>query len=322
MAQEVTEELMIQYLLGTLSETQQSQIEQAFFANNEFFEQLLSVEDALMDRYLLDKLSPDNRKAFEEFLRASPRQWQDLEMARDLIETVSKSDLSKSKGRLLPDSQSRARSPWAMRARRQPRSQPFSVLWLFALLAVSVSLLVWDLHILRQKMHAEAGLREAKEINSEMQQQNLEERERSERIARELEDEKARSKQIEQLIAQAQNPSQAATADIELSADVISRNSGSLKVIDIRPNVEKVQIHLGLNENVGYKEYSASIKSFDGREVWKSSLLGANQIRRGRLLLAVPGNVFLKDDYTVTLRGISEGRGPVEIADYSFRVNR
>lgn len=317
-----TEELMTQYLLGRLSEEERAQVEQEFFANNEYFEELLSVEDALIDRYLLGDLSSDDREAFEGFLRSSPHQWQELGLARDLIDTVSKKSSSKKKGALLPDLNSQTRPPLSLLARLQTRAQPLSTIALFVVLTLGLSLLAWNLYLLPRKMQAEAELEEAKRINLEMEQRNIEEKERSEKIAKELEEEKAKNKQAEQLIAQLQNPAQDVIVRIKLLPDAMSRSAGSLKVVNIKPDVDKVQLLLDFKANADYKQYSASIKSFEGNEVWRSNLLDSKQLRRGSLVLMVPASVFSKNDYTVTLSGMSEERGAVEIADYSFRVDR
>lgn len=319
-----TEELMTRYLLGRLSETERTQVEQVFFANNEYFEQLLSVEDALIDRYSLDDLSPDDRKAFEELLRSSPQEWQELEFTRDLIKTVSKADSSQKRDALQTDLNFRAKLVPIL-ARLQARAKAVSTIAsLVLLLMLSVSLLAWNLYLLPRKMRAEAELAEAKRINLEIQRQNIEERERSERVAQELEEEKARNQQAEQLIAQLERSSKDATeiARIELSPDTISRNSGSLKVLNLKTGVSKVQIHLNIEENANYRQYRAVIRSFEGNEIWNSKHLDANEVRRHRLLLVVPANVLSANDYTITLSGVLEGSRATEVADYSFRVSR
>jgi hypothetical protein len=321
-----TEERMIRYLLGRLSEIERAQVEQEFFANNEYFENLLAVEDALIDRYLLNELSPVDRQAVEELLGSSPLQWQEMELARDLMSNVSKTASSKRINERQSNLNWRAKWLLPTLAQLQVRATSFSTVALLVLLAFSISLLAWNLYLLPQKRQAENDLAEAKRNNQEIQQQIVEERKRSEKLAQEMEEEKAKHQQAEQLIAQLQHTSQDAKADaiarINLSPDTMSRSSGRLKVVNIKADTDKVQIHLALKENVSYKQYSVSIKSFEGNEIWPSRTLDSNQLRRGRLVLLVPANVFSKNDYTITLGGISEGKGPVEIDNYSFRVIR
>lgn len=317
------EERMTRYLLGRLSETERAQVEQEFFADNEYFERLLAVEDALIDRYLLGELSSADREAAEELLLSSPRQWQEVELAQDLMHSVSKTAGRERASQQQGDLKRRVR--WSLPSLTQLRLRAMSpsTIVLLLLLALNLSLLAWNLYLLPRMRQAENDLAEAKRANQEIQRQLAEEENRSENMAREIEEKNTRYQQAEQLIAQLQNDSSSgALAQIELSPDVMTRNSGRLKVLRIEAGADKIQIHLVLKEQVVYKQYNVSIKNFEGNEILPIHNLAANQIRRGRLSFLVPANIFSKNDYTITLNGISEGRGPVEIHDYSFRVIR
>src|SRR5437868_1961316 len=65
-----------QYLLGELStESQRRQVEERLMADDDFFEELEISEDELIDQYLNDALTPDERRHFEShFLSATERQ--------------------------------------------------------------------------------------------------------------------------------------------------------------------------------------------------------------------------------------------------------
>ena len=326
MDQKTNTEELIQYLLGRLSETEQAQVEQEFFANNEYFEQLLAVEDALIDRYLMCQLSEEDRQAVESLLNSSARQQEEVELARDLMGAVSKAATS-GKSTTLQDNL-KPKPGWSMPAitRLQARGNRFSAIVVLVLFALSVSLIAWTMYLLPQKRQAERELAQEKEANQKMRQQLIESGELSEKLTKELEGEKAKHQQAEQLIAQLQTPSPDARANeigpVVLFPDRMSRGSGHLKVVNIKAGADKVQFRLEVETNVTYSWYNVIIRSFEGNEIWKSKPLGDNQVRRGRLVLSVPANVFSANDYTVMLMGVSAEGSTIEIGDYSFRVTR
>ena len=68
------QELICRYLLGELSEQQQTELEARYFADDELFEQLLVVEDELIVRYARGEFSERERASLEGyFLRSRPR---------------------------------------------------------------------------------------------------------------------------------------------------------------------------------------------------------------------------------------------------------
>jgi hypothetical protein len=55
------QELIYKYLLGELSEDQQAGFEHRYFADDALFERLLAAEDELIDRYVRDESSHEER---------------------------------------------------------------------------------------------------------------------------------------------------------------------------------------------------------------------------------------------------------------------
>src|ERR1051325_1426072 len=84
------DELMARYLLGSLTEQEQSAIEERFFADNEFFERMLEVEEDLIDEYLRDELPDSEHEQMGKLLRSSKLQWHELELNRALAYDVPK----------------------------------------------------------------------------------------------------------------------------------------------------------------------------------------------------------------------------------------
>src|SRR6266853_370039 len=72
---------MIQYLLGLLSEDYRSRLEETFFKHDEYFDDLIALEDDLIDDYVNDRLPDSFRIAFEEKLKSNPHWKQRLGVA-------------------------------------------------------------------------------------------------------------------------------------------------------------------------------------------------------------------------------------------------
>jgi hypothetical protein len=105
------------YLLGGLDEEARQGIERRLLAEEEFFEELLFVEEELADQYLKEELSAEERRAFEGHFLSTPERRRKLSFARALGRYVSenskdaRAEVSENQTRaaavLLPDAPTR-----------------------------------------------------------------------------------------------------------------------------------------------------------------------------------------------------------------------
>lgn len=77
------------YLLGELSEEDRVELEQDYLADDVAFERLLAVEDELAYDYLEGRLSPDQKRTFENTIAATERGRGNLEFARELLAALN-----------------------------------------------------------------------------------------------------------------------------------------------------------------------------------------------------------------------------------------
>lgn len=110
MAHSSEDKSIIRYLLGEASQAEQASLEERYFADDEFFEQLLAIEDELSDAYvrgefpagdkqrgrsrvsleaMKGELSASDKERFERLYLSSPERRQQVEFAKELIEAVS-----------------------------------------------------------------------------------------------------------------------------------------------------------------------------------------------------------------------------------------
>jgi hypothetical protein len=86
--QEVQEKIR-RYLLGQLSDEAREGVEREFLADEEFFSELLIIEDEITDEYVNGRLNPEDRAQFENHFLATPERYEDLQFAQALNRYVS-----------------------------------------------------------------------------------------------------------------------------------------------------------------------------------------------------------------------------------------
>lgn len=137
--------LLRQYLLGELSEADEAQVEVRLLSDEAYFEELEVVESELMDEYVQNKVSPDERAKLERRLLNSKQQKQKLAFARAL------------------DAESEARAtekakvvPITARAKKSVWSSPYFRIAAAVIIAFGVLLSLWVL--LGRKSDVESGM--------------------------------------------------------------------------------------------------------------------------------------------------------------------
>ncbi|MDQ3744363.1 MAG: hypothetical protein M3444_08270 [Acidobacteriota bacterium] len=81
-----------QYLLGDLTEEARQRVEQRLLTEPDFLEELLAGEEELIDEYVGDELSGDERLKFERHFLCTTERRQQLRFARALSRYVSESE--------------------------------------------------------------------------------------------------------------------------------------------------------------------------------------------------------------------------------------
>ena len=90
-SEHVDEGLLVRYLLGQLSETEEVQVEDRAFADADYLRALEAAETDLIDAWVRDELSQTERRAFERRFLTSPDRRKKVEFARALAVVRSES---------------------------------------------------------------------------------------------------------------------------------------------------------------------------------------------------------------------------------------
>ena len=87
----VTDTLLRSYLLGTLSDAEQQRIDEEL-TDPEFFDAVTSIEDRLMDDYVLKRLTSEDRQRFERRLLRTERQRERVRLAKAFFKIVDEAN--------------------------------------------------------------------------------------------------------------------------------------------------------------------------------------------------------------------------------------
>ena len=89
---EVQEKLR-RYLLGQLAEDARAEVEKDLLANDVLFEELLVLEDEIIDEYLAEKLTRNDRAAFERHFLITPERHEQVNFARAFKRHLARNQL-------------------------------------------------------------------------------------------------------------------------------------------------------------------------------------------------------------------------------------
>jgi len=82
-----------EYLLGKASSEDSAFVEERFLGDEEFYQQLLVVEDELIDQYLAGLLPDEEKEPFETYFLAAPERREKLRFTRNLKKYVKRAEV-------------------------------------------------------------------------------------------------------------------------------------------------------------------------------------------------------------------------------------
>ncbi|MEW6211063.1 MAG: hypothetical protein AB1631_22050 [Acidobacteriota bacterium] len=305
------EQLMRSYLLGALSEEEKLRVEERFFTDSDFYEQMLAVENELKYDYAEGHLSGQEKILFEDRFLKSPESQRGAKMAGILLKKVSEA--------APPVVQSDSGS-WLHRLMSAIKFQsPAAQYALVALALVMVATSAW---LIYRTAHLRSELEQAEiaRVRAEEQMERLlaEERARSDQLAEELERERNKQGSSPDKIEKPVS----ATVSIALRPG-IEREGGKIKRLQLLPEVEQVRIQLDVRAEGEYQSFRASLQTADGEEIWSRSRLKARIAPSGRFVfLAVDATILDAGDYAIILKGVTSDRAIEDAGDYYLTIVR
>lgn len=353
------DETLIRYLLDEMTDIERQEIEENFFQDDSFFEEMLALEDELRFEYQQNRLNPGRRAAFEKKFLRTPD-----DLARNVFAETFLQSASALAGESPEESQKVIVVPgnswWqSVAAFFDFSASPmrYSLAAATVLLALGVGFLFFQNAQLRRDMaglennrteeiqRQEQILAEKQRQQTELQKQLVaekQERVQNEQRIQEIETERQR---LEREIAETrrkinqapsssppQNPAvstkqspppQSTVMALALSPGLFTRGEGEDAVrLKLSPAIRTFRLNLLLKSEGEYKSFRAVLKTLDDdKEVWS----GATSKSRGKgakrsVSLEIPAKIFKRADYELTLFGQAASGEKEEINTYYFGI--
>ncbi len=319
------EQLCELYLLGELSEAEQANMEEAYFADDSLFERFLAVKDDLLDAYSRGDLTGQKLDRFERHYLTSKARRQGLEETRDLIQVASAASIDTANDQTVSSELFKSGRPtWLhLFKSRHP------VAWRIGFVTAAVLLIAGSWIIVREARDRAA-------------RRSAEERARNERPTPAQngtnvnrppgpaptydlnpggEQAAASPSPSAPFKPKPPSPNSAAFATVTL-LPFTSRDAGSASTLALSPEQRVVRLKLVFGDG-GYDSFEVSVRTVDGQQVTRREGLKASSNETGKTVtLTFDSSLLRRQDYIVSLRGSTKNGKPQTIAEYYFRVQR
>jgi hypothetical protein len=305
------EESLIGYLLGQLSEEEQTRVEEKYFEDEDWFEQLEVVEGELIDSYVRQKLSEADRRAFETCFLHSPERRHRVAFAQALQQFVEK----KSESKAPQENRYGGQSFWAFLGLKPLAWLPATV----AMLLLGCLWLVFDNGRLRNRLQeAQSSNGEVEKREQELEEKLRQQRQEAEQLAQELERQR-NNPSTQQLSDGGLQTALAQIISFTLNASAV-RSTGGIQRLEMPAAIRTVRLTMNF---AGYRkgEIEATLKRVGGQDILQRARLKAPaKGASAQVTWALPAKSLDEADYIITLNGTDENGAMMDLERYAFRV--
>lgn len=324
----IDEKQAVRFLLGDLSEESRLKLEERFFKEDRFYEQLLAIQEELADDYVQDKLTASERAQFEKHFLISARRRERVEFAAAFSQA-----LLSGHERRAPAPPSNA--PWweSLQAFVRPQSARMA----FGSAVAALVLLVGAAWLFVENRRLSGRVQQAQvEKDSLIQRSGVNEAE-ADRKRQELERDitalRAQGGEMETKIQQKQRELEAlqrarSSARLALGSGEIAlfilppgltRGTDEPERLIISAAARSIQLQLDLEREEDYQSYVAEIRTARGNLVWSTNGLALKRTSYGRaVFLTIPARLVSNGEYEVALKGAASGK--VEAVGYYYFI--
>ena len=311
-----SDQTMTRYLLGDLSESEEAALEEKYFTDPQVFDQVVSTENELVDKYARGRLTPDLRERFAQNYLADPRRRDRARFAQALVTKLDQIEVDQE----APVAWVRQVPWWQRLLPALPggnRAFAFSISLALLLLMLGMGALFFKTRRLRGELAQTQAAHEALEQRDrELQQQLANERTRMNDLNDELN--RARS-QVNR--SQPEFPATRTTpafVTLLLTASGIrGADTGSAPRLIVPTGTEQVRIQLNLKES-DYSNYRVVLQAVGGETIFSRQGIKPKATKSGStFVVIVPARSFAAGDYILTVRGV---RPDAEVDDVSKSI--
>ncbi len=311
--------IQTRYLLGKLSDAESASLEERSFVDDNVFDEIEMAEDELIDAYVGDSLSAEDRERFEKKLLQSGRIAERVEFARLLSE-------SRAPQVMVHEPAQKGWWPgfFNISFGANPALSGAAATALL-LIVLGLPIFVW-MRMRLASLNLERAALEQQRLDLKKQLEN--QQAQTNKSETNLQASKAEAELLQQQLKENQellaraNQQPLIPASISLYPSSL-RGSGEPPVLSVPPAARTIQLKLLLDTEENYNAYSARIRSAANDNVLTSGVLKASRSGRSRIInFTFPANKLPPGEYSVRVSGRTSSGTYDDLGNYSVRVKK
>lgn len=311
------------YLLGEATPEEQNMIEQRLLTEQEYFDELIKVEEELTDEYVRGELPDAEKKDFERHFVVNPERQDRVQFARTLNQYLSRHASSVAEA---GDHGRREQPAWW--GGLTPRWRAVAGLAAcFLLLLAAGSVLLWrqTLYLQNQVQQVELRRTEAEQHQQELLRQIEQQVAQNSTLMLQFERQKDELNQLRRelarLLPSIHTPAESSVASLFLTPGIIRAPEQAGTAV-LSSSIQKLRLNLEVG-GARYKDYRAELQTVEGDVVLSLSGLKSHDTGRNKIVtLLLPTAPLTRSDYLIMLDGVSQNGASEKIATYYFKVVR
>ncbi|HEY5028613.1 MAG TPA: hypothetical protein VIK39_09415 [Candidatus Angelobacter sp.] len=297
--------LMVQYLFGELSASERAEVEDSYLKDGDVFQELVSLENEIVDRYVLDKLSAPERQRFERSFLTNPARREMVQTAKSLLSYSAAAENA-----MLLSTPEPRREWWRLSREFRIWGAQFGAAAAFLIVIAGM---FWLL-LINRRLADELENLQGKEAAAVQDRRALQEQVQS--LRADLSQRDSAIRQIVQSPAYDRN-----TISFTLGRG-LSRGSSQMGNLVIPAHASSVSLHMIIGRDP-HPHYNVSVTTPDGRSVWsRGNVKGQPTYDRNKeIAVALPSRLLQEGDYVVRVSAGNTDAGQ-DLAGYAFHVIR
>lgn len=331
--------IMRRYLLGELSQEEQGEVEERLFLDSGYLQHLRMAEDDLIDDYVYEELSPDEREKFDNYFLSNSERYESLRIARALRKytPTNPSPIPSASASDVPHT---APSKIAFLSFWHAHNPVLRLSMATAILLIGLGGLWLIIKSIRRPGPPEpvqVQLPQQQEKQQDMPSNaNLEEhRAETKEDAGQQNQERpiiAANKESAQQREQRRQARESTPRDKQPPAQVYSflllpigpiREGGEVNKIELPSDTGVVNLQMPLVEDTNYLSYQATLSTQDNRSIRTWTNLKHTMAEAGKIVsIRVPAEILRQQKYKVKLSGVTPHGDVRDIGVYSFQVTK
>lgn len=284
------DELLVEYLLGTLSPEDAERIDELSIADDEIASRLQAIENDLVDTYVAGQLSGRRLERFRSFYLLSPVRRRRVDFARTLtapghaaVPTIQ----PQVHRRILPQ-------------------------WVLAAAALAAAVAVGYFALENRRLREQVSRADVARANGERA---------VEALRTDLEQERSLSAAARSELERIRAAGPSARSSIQaLVLLPLRRGAGEVSTVLVQRGAAYLPLRLRL-EGDAFPRYEAALRDPAGQSVWRSGPIEARRQGTDKTLMVdVPAAILRSANYTLELTGVRPNDAAEFVSSYAFRV--